>query len=305
MKLFFAAALLFFAAPSTLWAQTPPAATNAPLPGIPALLHEVEIHQQHNEAVAQDYIYNSTVTTRDYNGHTTVEQAEFFYVGGVPIRRTLTRNGKPLSPQDAAKEKERIDKAIAKAKERRAKANGAETDPSGYKLVTAARLLELSTVTNERRALLNGRSVIAFDFTGKHDAKTHSMAESLIKSLNGTAWIDEQDRQLAKITATLPEAFHVGWFGVIANVSKGSTVTAEFTHVRDEVWLPGDVQGQGHVRLFLVDSLIDGSLNVTHSNYRKFGASITIRPAEQDEEPAPENGAPAGSQSQAAPRQPE
>jgi hypothetical protein len=273
------------------------------LPPIPALMKAVEIHQQHNEAVAQDYIYNSTVTMRDYNGHTKVEEAEFFYIGGVPIRRVLARNGKPLPPDDAQKEKEHIDKAVAKAKERKEKANGAETDPSGYKQVTAARLLELSTVSNERREMLHGRSAIAFDFAGKRDVKTHSIAESLLKSINGTAWIDEKDQQLAKITATLPEAFHVGWWGMVANISKGSTATAEFTHVRDEVWLPGDVQGQGHVRIFLVDSLIDGTLSVTHSNYRKFGANISIRPAEQSEEPTQEkDSAPAASP--ATPEQP-
>ncbi|MDR3735833.1 MAG: hypothetical protein P4L10_09895 [Acidobacteriaceae bacterium] len=302
MKHFFAVSMLLLAAHTLVWAQAPPAtaATSAPLPPIPALMHEVEIHQQHNEAVAQDYIYNSTVTTRDSKGHTTVEQAEFFYVGGVPLRRVLSRNGKPLPPEDAAKEKARIDKAMAKAKERKEKADGAETDPAGYKLITAARLLELSTVSNERREMLHGRSVIAFDFTGRRDVKTHSIAEALVKSINGTAWIDEKDRQIAKITGTLPEAFHVGWFGLVANISKGSTATAEFTHVRDEVWLPGDVQGQGHVRVFLVDSLIDGTLTVTRSNYRKFGTTISILPAEQpDGEPQV---APAGSQT--TPEQP-
>ncbi|HEY0306598.1 MAG TPA: hypothetical protein VGB94_00405 [Acidobacteriaceae bacterium] len=280
-KHFFVVSLLFFAAQSPLRAQTAPPAAGASLPTIATLLHDVEIHQKHNEEVAQDYIYNSTVTTRDNKGRTKVEEAEFFYVGGVPIRRVLSRNGKPLPPEDAAKEKERIDKAIAKANARKGKANGAETDPAGYKLVTAARLLELSTVSNERRETLHGRSVIAFDFIGRRDVKTHSIAEALLKSISGTAWIDEQDRQLSKITATLPEAFHVGWFGLVANISKGSTATAEFTHVRDEVWLPGDIQGQGNVRVFLVDSLIDGSLNVTHRNYRKFGTSINVRAADE------------------------
>jgi len=277
---------MLLAAGCGLWAQTVPVpAADAPLPPIPALLHQVEINQQHNDEVKQNYIYTAKSTVTDPHGHTKVEVVEYLFAGGVPLRRVLERDGKPLPPEDAAKEKERIDKALAKANERKAKAGDAETDPAGYKLVTVDRLLQLSTVSNERREMLHGRSMIVFDFTGKRDAKTHSIAESLIKSIDGTAWIDEQDRQLAKITATLPETFRVGW-GLVANVSKGSTVTAEMTKVRDEVWLPGAIEGQGHLRLFLVDSLIDGHLSVQAGNYRKFGSTVSIEPAENAAPPA-------------------
>jgi hypothetical protein len=308
MKSFFTLALCLLAllSPAAAPAQTPAAAAPAqtpaaaapvpaPLPAIPALLHDVELHQQFNERVAQNYIYRSTQTLRDRNGRTRATESEYFTINGVLLRRVLSRDGKPLPPQDAGKEQERVDKAVAKAKARQVKAEdrGKETDSSGETLISASRLLELSTVSNPRRQQLNGRSVIVFDFTGNRSMKTHSIAEGILKSVNGTAWIDEKDRELARITATMPETFRVGW-GLIAEISKGSTVTAEFAPVRGEVWLPARLNGQGHACVLLLDDVVDGSLSVQYADYRKFGTSITIRPladnpiATPEADPAPQ-----------------
>jgi len=282
VKPFSAIPLLFaFALGPSMSAQPPAAPASksayAPLPDIATLLNEVQQHEQQNELAAQDYIYNAAATSTDAHGRVKQADYELFFINGVSLARMIARNGQPLSADEAAKENARVDKAIAAAKERKAKAarRGETTDSNGYTLIPASRLLQLSTFTHVRRETLRGRTCIAFDFTGRRDAKTSSIAEAVLKSVNGTAWIDEQDHQIARITATFPETFRIGW-GLVADVSKGSTLTANFAPVRDGVWLPLSIEDSGHARILLFDDVADGSRSIIYSNYRRFGSSVNI-----------------------------
>ena len=295
MKRFFTLALCLLAlpCPATQAQRMAAPAPDAPLPAIPALLHDVEIHQMRNVIVARNYIVHATQTVHNANGKNTVLEMEFYSINGVMIRHVLSRDGKPLPPEDADKEQKHLEKAVNKANKRKARAErkDQETDSDGGKLVPAARLLELSDISHVRRDTLRGRSVIVFDFTGRRNADSHGIFESILKSVNGTAWIDEQDHELAKIVAVVPENLRIGW-GLLANISKGSTVTAENTCVRGEVWLPLRYSGQGSLHKFLFDKVIDGSLSVEYTDYRKFGTSVTIRPATDYSDAAPESAPP-------------
>jgi hypothetical protein len=54
-------------------------------------------------------------------------------------------------------------------------------------------------VRNPRRVNWHNRPTIVFDFAGRKDAKTHSLAEETSKQLQGTIWIDEADRQVTHL----------------------------------------------------------------------------------------------------------
>jgi hypothetical protein len=286
MKIFFTSILLLLplGQPATLWAQTsahkPAVAAPAPLPDIPTLLHQVELAQQQNEKIRQNYFYDATTTTLESNGHTDVKVAEIFFVNGVRLERLLSHNGKPLPPEDAAKEKERIDKAVAKAKERVAKAEskGELTDANGNEMISLDRILQLFTITNERRETVNGRSAIAFDFAGTPGVKTHSMPETALHTFSGTAWIDEKDHALARMTGVTRDGYRVG-LGMIVNVSKGLSGTIECAPVNGEVWMPMRIEGQGHIRVLLLDDALDGKETTVFSNFHKFTTDVKVMPS--------------------------
>jgi len=287
MKRFFTLILLLpLALPATLGAQTvahKPATTvpaaPAPLPDIPTLLHKVELARQQNAALLNNYFFDATTTTRDTNGHIQSKVMEISYINGVRLERLIARDGKPLPPEDAAKEKERSDKAVAKAKERVAKAEskGELTDSNGDKLISLDRLLEIYSISNERREMVNGRSSIAFDFTGNPAVKAKGIPEGMLKSFSGTIWIDEKDSEIAKMRGTIADGYRVG-FGLIINISKGTGGTVEFAPVNDEVWLPSRLDGQGHARLLLVDDALDGTESTVFSNFHKFTTDIKVLP---------------------------
>ena len=176
-----------------------------PLPDIPTLMRAVEVNQRASEAIEKDYMYRSVQTAEETDGHggvkkTETNEYEIFWVNGVPVHRMTKKNGKELSEDEQKKENEHIDKEVAKAKERRAKADekGADSGPRGEEMVTVSRLLELGSFTNARREQLNGRDTIVVDYTGDPKAKTKNRFEEVIRDMAGTAWVDEQDRMLVK-----------------------------------------------------------------------------------------------------------
>ncbi len=87
-----------------------------------------------------------------------------------------------------------------------------------------------------RRATLDGRGMIFFDFTGDPHAKTNGLAEDASKKITGTVWVGEGDRQARRLIAVFHDNFSVG-FGLAA-VAKGSSFTFDQKLVNNELWLP-------------------------------------------------------------------
>ncbi|MGD0443780.1 MAG: hypothetical protein ABSA39_07580 [Edaphobacter sp.] len=264
-----------------------------PLPDVPALLHAVEANQRTSEAVEKDYLYRSMVTEQESDGHGGVKKTEtmeydVFWLEGVPVRRMTKKNGKELSAEEVKKEDERIDKQVAKDKEKRAKADekGKETDPRGNDEVTVSRLLELGSFTNARREQLQGRDVIVVDFAGDPKAKTKNRFEDVIRDMVGTAWMDEQDKVLVKAQGHFVNNFKVGG-GLVVNIQKGTNFSMEQRKINDEVWLPETIEAQGSFRALLFVGF-NGSLRVMDSDYRKFKAKSTILPGMSTVEPVPD-----------------
>jgi hypothetical protein len=258
-------------------------AVERPLPDIPALMRAVEVNERTAEAVKKNYIFRSVQTEEHSDGHGGVKKTETkeydeFWVEGVPVQRMTKKDGKELSEAETKKENEEIDKEVAKAKERRAKADakGKESTPRGDDEITVSRLLELARFINARRVQLNGRDTIAVDFAGDPKAKTKNRFEDVIRDLVGTAWIDEQDHVLVKLQGHFLNAFKVGG-GLLVNIQKGTSFSMEQQKVNEEVWLPALLEGHGEARVFLLFKF-DGGLRAVESDYRKFRATSTILP---------------------------
>lgn len=254
-----------------------------PLPDIPALMHEVEARQRAAEQAAKDYIYRSVQTTQEMDGHGTAKKTEVneydvFWISGVPVHKLVKKDGRELSADEAKKESERIDKEAAKAKEKRERedAKGKETDPRGNDEVTVSRLLELGSFSNPRRIQMSGRDTIAVDYTGDPNAKTNNRAESVIRDMTGTVWVDEQDKAIARIEGRFVNSFKIGG-GLVASIREGTNFTVQLSKINGEVWLPARVEAHGEGRFMLLLKF-DGSFTELDSDYRKFKTSSTVLP---------------------------
>ena len=254
-----------------------------PLPNIPALMHEVEAHQKASETIQKDYLYHEVATAEESDGHGGIKKTEtrefdVFWLNGVEIHKLVKKDGKELSADEEKKESERIDKEVAKAKERRDKADtkGEETDSRGHEEVTVSRFLELGRFTNPRRVKVNGRDTIAVDYEGDPKAKTRNRFEDVIRDLTGTIWVDEEDRSISRIEGHFLRPFKIG-AGLVVNIKQDTSFAMEQRKINDEIWLPARVDGKGAARAMLFFSF-NGNIRVVDSDYRKFKATSTILP---------------------------
>jgi hypothetical protein len=257
------------------------AAAAQPLPPIRELLLDVERNEKAAEAARKDYTYHVHFEQQDLDSKgnvkkTTIRDSESVTVDGVRIDRLVTLDGKPLTPEEAQKESDRIDKEVAKAKEHREKreSKGQDTDSRGDVILPASRILELGAFSNPRRVDLDGRPTIIADYAGDPNAKTHNQFEGIVRDLVGTVWIDEQDRVLVRGEGHFLNDFKIGG-GLVLNIHKGLSFDFRTTRVNGEVWLPATVDGEGSARLLLLDS-VKGRFHLVTSNYRKFHTSTTI-----------------------------
>ena len=241
---------LLVAAPSADAAAQ--AAASDSIPDIRQLMLEVSAHQKTLEKVRENYTYktNSTTQELDSNGSvkkTESEEDDVFYVNTHRIERTVKKNGKPLDDREQQKEQDRIMKLVEKA----------EKTPPGTSVegpqvtVSITQLLEIMQVSNPHRENFRGRPTIVFDFAGKKDAKTHGMAEDASKKIAGRLWVDEKDRQVARMEAHFTDNFHVAG-GLLANIAKGSSFYFDQAPVNGEIWFPTGAEGHIEARVLLL-----------------------------------------------------
>jgi hypothetical protein len=238
------------------------------------MLREVEAHQKQLDKVREDYTFRAVQTTRelDSNGKTKkteTEEHEVFFVNRQQIEKLVRKDGKDLTPDQARKEQDRVNKEVLKV------SKPSYTNPDKDE-ITVARLLQIVKFVRPRRVLLNGRDTIAFDFAGDEHAKTHGRDEEALKKVSGTIWIDEADREVSRMSATLDENYHVG-FGLLASVAKGSNVVFDQALIRNEAWLPTAIALHLQARAFLVAG-IRAEIDIHFDQYRKFQTDAVQQP---------------------------
>ena len=235
-----------------------PDLSGAPLPDIPTLLKELQANEDKVEQLLDTYSYMQRYTKRviDKNGVLQDKESETYQMSfykGYRMRRLMEKNGKSLSAEEqededkeAAKRVEEIEKKIAKRE-----SSGEPRDDESRR-VSIAEVLRASKLTNPRRERFRGRDVIVFDFepNPQFDFKN---AKSMLKFFGKTAgamWIDEKDKQVARLEASLADSFNVGG-GVVAKLKKGASFTLEQDRINDEIWLPSAADINLSVRVLM------------------------------------------------------
>lgn len=261
--------LLACVAPTTIGASDP-----AALPDAATMLREVEAHQKQLDKIREDYTFRSVETTRqlDRSGNTKkveTEEHEVFFVNGERVQKLVRKDGKDLTPEQARKEQDRVNKEVLKI------SKPGYTNPDKDE-ITVSRLLQIVTFSRPRRVGLNGRDTIGFDFAGDPHAKTHGRGEDALKKVSGTIWIDEADREVSRMSATLDENYHVG-FGLLASVAKGSNVVFDQALIRNEAWLPTAIALHLQARALLVAGF-RAEIDIRFDQYKKFQTDAVQQP---------------------------
>ena len=85
-------------------------------------------------------------------------------------------------------------------------------------------------------------------------------------------WIDEKDKQVARLEASLFDNFKIGG-GFVANLKKGASFALEQERVNDEIWLPSIADVNLSVKVLLVKGINVNQI-VKSYDYRKFATEV-------------------------------
>lgn len=256
------------------------------LPDIQMLLKELQLNEDKVDNILDSYSYSQKIIFRELGKDgvlreisSTTQQLSFYK--GYRISRTIEKNGKPLSQKDqeeadkdAARQVAEIEKKIAKENARIAKQGANSVSSDVDKRISIAEVLRASKLSNPRREHFRGRDVIVFDFE-PNPAFDLKNAKSMIKILGkstGVMWVDEKDKQVARIEAVLFESIGIGG-GFLAKLNKGATFTLEKERVGDEIWLPSQADYNIAVRVLLIKGFVINQL-VKSYDYRKFETEV-------------------------------
>lgn len=242
-----AAALLLAAVSSG--AQTLPA-LNAPLPNPNELLQRAITNEKKRAAEQERYecrVSETTIET-DKNGRvkkTKSEVDEQFFVNGIPIERTLSKDGRDLSPDQTKKENERVMKETLKYSNPNTAAKEADKQDQQIQDLVAAMML-----THGRRQIENGRSILYYEIVPNPKFHARNLIQRFASVMQGTISIDEQTGEMIdldiKSTADLKIAG-----GLLASLHKGFWLHIHNHAEPDGVWLNDLAEGSGNARAAL------------------------------------------------------
>jgi len=263
-----------------------PKISSEPLPDIPALLGELQANEDKVEDILENYSYTQKNISRTIGKdgvlrETESETSQLSFYKGNRINRLIEKNGKPLSAEEQTDEDKKVQKRVAEIEKEIAKkeaqivkqsANG--TPEEENRRISTAEVLRASRLVNPRRERFRGRDVIVFDFE-PNPAFDFKNAKSFLKffgKVGGAMWIDEKDKQVARIEAVLFDNFKVGG-GLLASLKKGASFTLEQERVNDEIWLPSSADINLSVKVLLVKG-INVNQTIKSYNYRKFKTEV-------------------------------
>ena len=237
-----------------------------PVPDPAALMKEVQAHQQKMGEVRENYTFHRIVRLEELNGKgrvkkTTVREHEVFFVNGRQIGRLVKRDGNPLSEEEDKKEQDRVRKLTLEFSKK---------PPSfgrggGVNLISM--ILAVSEVSNPRRNEMNGRSTLVFDFKGNPKAEAHGMPSKAAKKLAGTVWIDEADRQVARLEVEFYDNFSVAG-GLLASIKKGTIIKVEQSPIGEGLWM--QTASQQHMNLRVIAKSLHENVQTKNFDFKRF-----------------------------------
>lgn len=226
------------------------AATEGPLPD-PYQLMQRALANEKKLADEQER-YECRVTDdgveTDKNGkvkHETIEVDEQFYVNGIQVQRTLSKNGKDLTPDQTRKEDERVMKETLKYSDKaKADKETAKQDQQTQDMMSAMML------TNGHRRQVNGRSVLFYDVVPNPKFQPKNMNQRFASVMAGTMSLDEATGETIDLNIKSVKDLKIAG-GVVARLNKGFWLHIHNQPQPDGIWLNDLAEGSGDARALL------------------------------------------------------
>ena len=260
----------------------PDATGTVPAAQIRALLLRAEDKDLENDKRLRDYTYIERQEEHKLDEHgnvtkTEIRTFEILEIYGEQVEKLTAKDDKPLSPEEAKKEDDKIQKIIDKRKnesedERRKRGEKQEKqreDDRKFVLEVADafnfRLVGSETIDNHDCWVLEGEPRPGFQ-PKRREAKW-------LTKFHGRVWIDKAETQWVKLDIAAIETISIGLF--LARIHKGAHVVVDLTEVNQEVWLPKHVQFRVDARVALLKNYRE-DVEQSFRDYKKFRTETKI-----------------------------
>jgi hypothetical protein len=239
----------------------------------------VSVDNQQDE-LRRDFTYDVLNESRELDDAGKVKKftstkTEVVTLGPKRLRLLVARDGKPLPPAEAKKEREKYEKAAQEVarmspaeKQRRMAEEHRRMDEDRAKFQHIPDAFKFTLVAEEA---INGRP--AWKIKATPIGNYSGPYAFLMRNMEGMLWIDKADYAWVKVEADTLGTVSFGWF--LARIAKDSKMTFESTKVNDQLWAPSKISIRANARIALIKA-IRLNQEITFSRYRKFQADSRI-----------------------------
>ena len=257
------------------------------------LIRQVADKDLENDKKQRDYTFTMRREEHKLDGKSRVKStesktSEIMQLYGEQVARLIAKNDQPLSPNEAAREEQKIQKLMDKRK------NESETDrEKRHKKEEKERedgrrfVREVADAYNFRLTGVEtpeGRPTYVIDAEPRPGYQPHLKEANILPKFRFRAWIDRSESQWRKVEVECIDTVSIGLF--LLRLHKGSRAVVEQTRVNDEVWLPKHVSVKADARLALLKGLnIDE--DVIFRDYRKSRSDARIVSVGTGQDPDP------------------
>jgi hypothetical protein len=248
-----------------------------------ALLTRMQANHRTNGKLAQQYTTDELWHNLNFdkNGKVTSDESVKFenvFVEGLPYRRKIEENGKPLSGPEAEAEEKRYEQAVEQRRNLSLedKRRGLHITFHSHSTMPSCCLLTLFENRVVRHETLDGRDTLVVESVPKADAKPTNANEKSALSWKQTSWIDAQD--------AMPVRYDAEKLNDDGRTAKGGTIRYDFVrlidvpaskdHSESAVWMLRHVTS--HFRFKMLWVSVTGTTEQTWSNFKKFHVDMRL-----------------------------
>jgi hypothetical protein len=230
----------------------------------------------------KDYTWMASGVEKRLDSHGQVQSTkreawETLMLDGEPFRRTVERDGKPLSAAEQRKEQEKLDKETRKlSSESEADKQRRMQEAEKRRRREFAFLSEIPEIFDlkfEGESTIDGRKVWIVSGSPRPGAKAKSSDAKMLLKVRGRMWIDQATYQWARVDAETTGTISWGLF--LARLDPGAKLVFEQAEVNSEAWFPKRLTMSGSGRIGLIKRLAHDT-EIVWSNYRKFSVNSRI-----------------------------
>jgi hypothetical protein len=236
----------------------------------------------HNDQIARQYTFLQRDEVRALDGaghvkHRDVKTVDITLLDGSPYRRPISRDDKPLPPQEEKKQQELLKKSIeqrhSETPEQRRQRIADWERKRNQQYETLKEIPDAFDFQLAGEEQIDGVAVWVIDGTPHPGYKPKAKDAAYFPKVKGRIWVAKSDYTPVKIAIETLDTISLGAF--LIRLSKGGRIGVEYTRVNDEVWLPKHVSLTASARLLLVKGFhLDADF--TFSDYKKFSAESRI-----------------------------